>query len=128
MSPADRCRSGSSGTGTSRVPGLPPSSRSAARSLEQLQQEAQASGACASSQSCGSTEEMGAQENHTPGLGPRDSFDPVVTARPMSPASCAVVMPVIQVSSVAPVSASTDARGVDAAVRALLFFHLGFLL
>ena len=118
MSPADRCRSGSSGTGTSRVPGLPPSSRSAARSLEQLQQEAQASGAHASSQSCGSTEEMGAQENHTPGLGPRDSFDPVVTARPMSPASCAVVMPVIQVSSVAPVSASTDARGVDAAVRA----------
>ena len=93
MSPADRCRNGSSGTGTSRVPGLPPSSRSAARSLEQLQQEAQASGACAFSQSRGSTEEMGAQENHTPGLGPRDFFDPVVTARPMSPASCAVVMP-----------------------------------
>ena len=79
MPPAARCRSGSSGPGMSRMLGLPPCSRSAARSLEQLQQEAQASGACASPRSCGSTDEMGAQENHTPGLGPRDSIDHVVT-------------------------------------------------
>ena len=72
---------------------------------------------CASSRSCGATEEVGTRENHTPGLGPRNSIDPVVTARPLSPASFASVMPVIQLSGVVSVSASTDARGVDAAVR-----------
>ena len=113
MPPAARCRSESARPDASRVPVLPPGARSAARNLEQLQREAQASDVGASPQSCSSPEEMGSREDHAQELGPRGFIDPVVTAQPVSPSSLTEGMPVIHLSSVPPVSSSSQVPGVD---------------
>ena len=118
MQSAARGRSDPSRPGVSREPGLPPGARSGARSLEQLQREAQASGACASSQSPGSAGRTGARADHAQELGPRDSVYPVVTVRPLSPASTDDHLPVIHLFGATPVSFSTGSGGVDSAVRA----------
>ena len=116
MRPAARCRSGSSGLGVSRGPGLPPGARSGACSLEQLQREAQASDACASSQSPGSAE--GTRADHAQGLEPRSYIDPVVTAQPLSSAAADDHMPVIHLFGASPVSSSAGSCGVDPTVHA----------
>ena len=46
----------------------------------------------------GATGEVESRENHTQGLGPQVSLDPVVTARPLSPSSLTEDLPCVELA------------------------------